>query len=498
MKKIFSIFILLLFIPYSYAQEMLGLINSNYSGIYGIASNPANMSGSKLYLDFNLLSVQTFFDNNYIYWDKDDLMTFLKTRETPVYYTEENEERSYSIFRDNESKNGFQDIKIIGPSAMVAYGEHAFAVTTGLRSMTSFKNLPADMAVFLYEAIDYQNLHNINFLHEKRIATSSLAWAEVGFSYSYNFYRYKWDSWSAGITIKPLIGLDAAYISIDNVDYKVHYDDSASVYNVAFEYGYSLPIDYVEGGYNSSPLFKGFGISADIGVTFSSMANGHSNILFTKLCEQQYEDYNYKIGFSILDLGYIKFNKNTAFYSYQDASTEWYRPYDTIKTNNLSEMSEKIASFFIDEENDGDSQDYMVLYLPTTASLQADVHLDRAWYLGANFYQPIPISKRSIFRPSLISIAPRYETARLEASMPVSMYNYDFSNIRLGFMFRYGNFFFGFDKLNIYLTNQKVTGIDFYAGLRLNLSNTLRMNYIKGKCDRKKLRNIETFDFRNF
>ena len=51
----------------SHGQEMLGVINSNYSGIYSIANNPSGMVTSKLYLDFNLLGVQASFRNNYIY-----------------------------------------------------------------------------------------------------------------------------------------------------------------------------------------------------------------------------------------------------------------------------------------------------------------------------------------------------------------------------------------------------------------------------------------------
>ncbi len=44
----------------------------------------------------------------------------------------------------------------------------------------------------------------------------------------------------------------------------------------------------------------------------------------------------------------------------------------------------------------------------------------------------------------------------------------------------------------------KLSGLDIYVGIRLNLSRTFKMNYIKGYCGGNNLRNIETFDFRNF
>jgi hypothetical protein len=477
---------------------MLGMIGSNYSGVYGIGINPSSMQGSKLYMDYNLLTFQSFFENNYAYWEKEDFMQFLSSRELPVYYTDENEERNFTIYRDDIPKNGFQSLKIMGPSGMLVYGKHAFGLTTAIRSINSFDGLPPDMAVFLYEAIDYEFQHNINYMHFDRIATTSISWAELGLSYAYNFHRYRWNSWTAGITIKPLMGLTAAFASIDNLDYTVHFDDSATVYNASFQYGYALPLEYESNTYNSSPLFKGFGFSTDIGITFAKTTKGHSNMYFSRLCEQSYEDYNYRIGFSILDLGFIRYGKNAQMFAYDGANTEWYKPYDTINPNSIEEINAKISQFFGDAMTEADSKSYFTVYLPTVASLQADIHLNKTWYINSTIIHPLNFSSRSIFRPSVVSVSPRYETARMEVSLPVSLYNYDFSKLRLGLMFRYGNVFLGVDKLNILISSANVTGIDFYAGIRLNLTNVFRMNYIKGYCDNKKLRNIETFDFRNF
>ena len=54
------------------AQEMLGTVLGNYSGVNSLQLNPSSMHNSKAYLDINLLSLDFFAENNYLYIDKKD------------------------------------------------------------------------------------------------------------------------------------------------------------------------------------------------------------------------------------------------------------------------------------------------------------------------------------------------------------------------------------------------------------------------------------------
>jgi hypothetical protein len=98
----------------------------------------------------------------------------------------------------------------------------------------------------------------------------------------------------------------------------------------------------------------------------------------------------------------------------------------------------------------------------------------------------------------MIGITPRYETARWEVSIPFSVVEWDLTEPRVGFYFRYGNVFIGFDRMNTFISSDYFDGMDVYAGIRLNLSNLLKMNFVKGNCGMEKMYNIETFDYRNF
>jgi hypothetical protein len=481
-----------------YCQEMLGLVNSNYAGIYGISLNPASMVGSRLYMDYNLISYQSSFANNYFYLERDDYLNYMFHGTVPVYYTTENEERNYAIYRNHENYYSYYNQRLIGPSAMIVDGKHAFGLTTALRTNASLHNIPQDIGLFLYEAIDYDVQQGITYSHNKDIQFGTMTWFEVNLSYAYNFKRYKWESWSAGITVKPLLGSMGTYSNISDLIYNVHNDDSVSVYNTNFDYAYSIPINYDDSHFPQEPLIRGFGVGFDLGVTYSKTTKGHSTRHFGRLCEQQYDEYNYKFGISLMDIGYIKFKKNAEQRNYVATSTEWYKPYDTLPESSVNEISTKIDYYFQDNSEDVTVRNNFVMTLPTALSLQYDYAFNDYLYINATLIYGFSLGKSFIKRPSILSLTPRFETARIELSLPISLVEWDWSFPRIGFSIRYGNLFFGFDKINSFIGFSEFNGFDFYGGIRLNLTNNFKMNYLKGFCGNKKLRNIETFDYRNF
>ena len=498
MRYLLLIYIIFLFHVVVKGQEMLGIVNSNYAGVHGVGLNPSSMVGSKLYMDYNLLTLNVSEDNNFFYLLRDDWYNLLFHNITPVYYTQEGEVRSFKAHEDDTYKSGYAGVRLLGPSAMMVYGKHAFGFATAVRSQTSFTNLPPEIATFIYEAIDYEQLHNIRYSHDKTIKVGSLSWLELDFSYAYNFHRYRYKSWSAGITVKPLIGITSTYMNIYNLDYTVLSDTTASIYNVTFDYGYSLPVDYETGHFRDGPLVRGFGFGVDLGVTFMSTTKGHSNYSFGSLCEQSYEDYNYRIGISLLDVGYIKFNKKTYYRGYKNSSTNWYEPIDTLPGNTLNEINKKLEYYFYDNAEEVVTEDAYVMNLPPALSVQFDYPLRRYLFLNGTVIYGFNLGKSYIKRPSILAFTPRYETNRMEVSIPISIYEWVWGTPRIGFYFRYGNFFFGFDKINTIIGLNDFTGLDFYIGLKLNLSNNFRMNFIKGYCQDKRLKDIETFDYRNF
>ncbi|MFU8844254.1 MAG: DUF5723 family protein [Bacteroidales bacterium] len=479
-------------------QEMTGIAGSNYAGILGIGINPSMITGSKLYMDFHLISGNVLVENDWAYWTWSDMAGYLKNGEYPDYFTVAGEERDFTIYRDQSGRSGYLSGKILGPSGMVVHGRHAFGVTTAFRTVTSFKNMWYDAALFLYEGLDYRPLQQIPFTHDNRMSLAALSWFEAGFSYAFNFHRYRWDSWSAGITIKPLFGGSGMSVFIDNVDYYVHNDDSASVYSADFRYSYAMPLDSRISQLIWPTFSKGYGFSVDVGITFWKTAVGHSLMSFSRICEPRFEPYNYKIGISLLDLGFIRFSENAESFTYTDAYTEYYDPWDTLPGKTIAEINTKIEYYFPTAVFKPEVNNTFSMNLPTVLSIQGDYHIRYEWYIQGLIYQPLAFSKNSISRPFVAVFAPRYETARMETSFPVTIFGYKFNKVMAGISFRYENFFVGTDNLLALAGLVDFSGFNLHAGIRLNLSGTLRMNYLKGLCNPARYRNIETFDYRNF
>ena len=493
LRKLISItFIYVLLTLNAYSQDMLGIVNSNYSGVMGIGLNPSGMVGSKLYMDYNLIGFNVSVDNNYAYITSDDFYNLFKGIE-PVYYTSKHEKRNFAYYDNGNLKNGYVDSKVLGPGAMLVYGKHAFGLTTAYRTLASFNNLPPDVATFLYEAIDYPPQQMKLYSHDKPIRGSALSWLEIGISYSYLFHRKKWEFWSLGISLKPLIGYTGFYTSVNKVDYMIENDSTAHLRSVDFQYGYSLPLNYNDNSFISS-FKRGFGFSTDIGITYQKTRKGHNNGYFSRLCEQRYDSYNYKFGFSVLDLGYISFTKNAEEIKYSDASAYWYEPDDTLPNSSISEINTKIAYYFGKPDEVSSS---LSMYLPTALSLQYDRWMWRRFYLNGTLIYGFKFGDRSVKRPTVLSFTPRWESAKFELSLPVSFYEWN-PVPKIGFAIRYGGFYIGSDNLNPLFKISDFTGFSIYFGMRLNLMRLLHMDYWKGNCNDIRDRNIETFDYRNF
>lgn len=477
---------------------MLGMVNSNYSGIYGLSINPSGLVSSRLYMDFNAFGAQGFVENNYIYMQRNEFLTLLRDQNAPIYYSNENEIRNYNIYRNSDLKFGYQNVRITGPSGMISLGRHAFGITSAFRNITSFHDIPPEIGTFIYEAIDYEVQHNIEYSHDENIEINSVAWMELGFSYAYNFHRKKWNYWSIGVTLKPLFGLAGMYASIDNLRYEVHKDDSTSIYNADFEYGVAIPLNYNTNQIEDALDVRGKGFSFDLGMTYQRTEKGKSTTYYTRLCEKPFEEYTYRIGVSLLDVGYIRFDNNSEYARYTSTATEWYERDDTLSYNSFNDVLERIAGYLEDEAEIAETGKEFTLYMPPTISVQVDFKLRKGIYLNASAFYGFNFGESFLYRPSLISITPRFESPRLEISIPISLLEFQFSRPRVGFFIRYGNVFFGMDRINTVTGISGFDGIDAYAGIRLNLSKVLNMNFIKGHCGDKNLYNIETFDYRNF
>ena len=455
------------------AQEMWGVTGSNFAGSNSTLINPSLMSASKVYLDINLVTADFFAQNNFAYIPADDFKPTRFLREGYEFPTYGPDEQAFMRYDNRDLKRIFSSIRVKGPSAMLVYNDHAFAIHTAARSVVSGNRIPYEIANFAYEGLNFRPQWNINY-RDYDFNFGAMAWGEIGASWSYTYYKYAFSRWSAGITLKYLMGYSGAYLNTENIDYIVLNDSTIDIRNMNVEAGFSLPVDYNNNDFPAGNTFKGSGLGADLGITYTRTRKGHSNQKYRNLCEQPFEDYIYRVGISILDLGAITFKDNAQKHAFKDVGYYWER-IDTLDYTNIQNLVNEFSNNFYGNPVASLVDNSFSMMLPTAVSLQADYHYYKEWYLGGYFVYPIMFENSHLRRPAQLALVPRYESNELEIAMPVSLY--DLQKPRVGLSARIYFLTIGTDKLGSFFGMSDFTGADFYFSIKLNF----RKGYCRDK-----------------
>lgn len=454
------------------SQEMWGLTTSNFAGSTGALLNPASIAGSKLYMDINLVTADAFFENNYAYIHKEDYSLFKFIGANPEFPKYGPDEMPVDHFTDKKRKYIYASELVKGPSMMLAYGRHAFAFHTGARVLTSAYGIPYHIANFGYYGLDYEPQQNVNYTDGK-FGSSALVMGEVGLTYAFAFRRFSTEDWSAGITLKRMFSMAGGYLQANDLDYIVVNDTTINIKNMNAELGYSFPMNYDNNDFPEGPWIKGGGFGVDIGITFQNKLLSYQKKRISKLCRQKYSDYIYRVGISIIDLGFVNMTDNAQVHSYDDVSRYWINV-DTLNYYNLNQLARSISEVFYGDPSASLVGDRAKVSLPTALSLQGDYKVHRNWYAGAVFIQPVRLGGSVMRRPAQIALIPRYESPDFEFSFPLSLYDWKYP--RLGASVRYRFLSVGTDDLLGLTGMTNFTGFDFYVAVKFN--------FRKGSCRR--------------
>jgi len=347
---------------------------------------------------------------------------------------------------------------------MVIWNDHAFGITTAVRNVFSGHDIPYELANFLYLGLNYRPQHNINYQDNHPLTGAEMGWAEIGLSYAYRFYSRGYNSFSAGISVRRLFGLGGIYAHAHQLDYTVLNDSTLSIRNADIEFGLSLPLSYETNDIDLDKLFKGGGFGFDIGVTYQRLRNYHTQSYVTSFCAQRYEDYLYRIGIALIDIGAIQFKTNAKKYNIDNRASYWDNLTD-IKFRNINQMLDTISYKFYGNNTSALVAEKFMLWLPSALSIQFDYHWKNYWYVNASLIYGFNLSGASLSRPSQLSITPRYEKKWFEASLPISLY--DWYLPRIGLALRFYGFTIGTEKLGGFFNLSNFTGMDLYFSIKL-------------------------------
>ena len=273
-----------------------------------------------------------------------------------------------------------------------------------------------------------------------------MGWIQYGFHYGAVLYKKGRDELKAGISLNYLQGIVANYAKNTNVNYKIVDNSNFMFFNSSLDYGRT---DFND----DRQINDGHGFGADIGFAYV-----HLN--------PEKDNYVYRLGLSVIDIGSINFNRNASSYHLQTDSAN-FENWHQLKFSSNTEFDKSLSAVFYHGDSTKSLTDnHFKMGLPAAISVQADLNVHENYFVNATIIKGFGHgSGQGVTRPDVYSITPRYETKWLEVSLPVSLLYYNHWKPRIGFAVRAGYFFFGGDALGPLLKFNNLQGVDFYTGV---------------------------------
>jgi len=433
-------------------QEQLGLRTENYAGVNSIFLNPANNLTTPFQWDINLVAGGQFIDNNFGGFRNASIGDLISAREEVFLATDFPSDQQFPagavVFDFNEpGDDKFASVATIvtGPAFMLNFEKHSFGLFTNFRAAIGGQKIPAVLGYYDYKSVapgqDYS-------LSPSSIA--GMAWSELGLNYLFKAEIANGNI-GVGFNLKYLQGYESFFIK-NNRDLNVTKMEFDSL---TFENGADISFGFTSSSVDEEAVNlqeNGTGFGFDIGLTYAS--------------SDYMDGSGIKLGLSILDIGKIKFDKNT-----ENHRINLNQPF-TFNPRNLEDVTDfRDGLNQLNEELYSDSTTTFIgssyeVSLPTALSLQADIAIQENFYVNATLMQRIPLGRNIIERGNLFALTPRYESRWISAFLPISIYNWE--HLQIGTAVRLAFLTIGTENIGSLFGQNSLTGTDFYAAIKIN------------------------------
>jgi outer membrane protein OmpA-like peptidoglycan-associated protein len=480
MKKFLPIISIFCFLGMN-AQDFLGLQSSNYAGVTGVYSNPANIVDNRMKFDLSLVGLNLNVDNSYFGIKRKALKYTGKLtdpesikfpdswnnldKNSPDYY-----KNNYRSVNNGKDKSGIVSTRIVLPSFMITLNKkNAIAFTWSVRNYFNVDNVSQTVANISFDEFVNPSIF-LNKFSNKNLSVQQMAWAEYGLSYARVIKDNNQHFFKAGGTVKLLQGLEAAYLYIRDLRYQVDNVDTMSFFDVDVAYGHSDNLNItntndVKYQFTSSP---GFGL--DLGGVYEWRPD-YEKYKYdmdnkTDLWRKDQNKYKLKASFAIVDIGGIRYNKG-------NNSNDFHANVDRFDLDNFKNVDDVISldSTFKAHFAERKNKSTFTMSLPTAINAQLDYHIWKPFYVNLTTYisNLFQRTESKVHESTNISIAPRFDHKWFGVTVPVS-YNSiaaardDYALV--GAMVRLGPFILGSNDVFNYI-NKDVFGASLYFLLKV-------------------------------
>ena len=447
--------LLLTFVAFqqSFSQEQLGMRLERYAGIYAAGINPAFSADNPNNWEISLFTAEGFFENNYAFVRNTSFPQLLKNSDQIVLAedTPETPRESNSLLLDffdaKRKMHGVIQTRVSGPGFSARIGEnHVIGFTTAFRTQVSAYKIPPILA---YNTISDLNRNEVYAIPSAGF--SGMSWGEIGLHYSYrNDDADLITTW--GVSPKLLLGFEGMYTRARaSFDYSQQIGDT-SVFGSG-NWDYALTLGNAANPDDVKLRRQGMGVGFDAGISWEGTSETGSG-------------FDWRFGVSILDAGFIRFNKNAQQHHIEFDTIVTVSNADFPSRDDVSLILQDASQAFLGDPSASLQKESFSIGLPTALSLQYDVKLAPKVIVTGVLVQRIPFSKTQLKRPNTLAVVPRFVSEWFSASLPVVLD--DWQSLRMGAAVRLGWLYIGSDNLGSFFKQRQFTGSDFYVGLKVN------------------------------
>src|SRR2546421_1007458 len=397
------------------AQDYHAVQGSSYAGSLGIANNPSSMLSTPFQWDLTLLGVQFKSSTNILTVHNFSILSPSKKSQ-------------YSINEGDFKRKARMSFNLNLFNARITLNRRqAIGFGVNLRAYARIKTDVYNYNDSIGNVRDFFNLNSTNRQLNGSFMGSS--WLEIFGSYSRTIWDRPQSRLNAGLTLKASRGISGAFAKLEDIRFQNQIQPGQQYYELKagkLSYGYSSNYDKWNENKNTHQNTRDFlaytegGLSLDAGVEYFIKSGA-----VPAFDEDDYYDYDWKIGASLLDLGLNQFKYGNGSRSASGIRTN-------ITDTSLEQKFQTISN--LDRANDSLATmvnsfsvltGKFIVINPARLVINVDRFLYDAFYvngeLSLNLSALAGNKYYHVEELNLLTLTPRWETKNLGIYLPIQL-----------------------------------------------------------------------------
>lgn len=433
----------------THAQNYSAIHGSNYSGSLGVYNNPSSIVNSPYKWDLTILGTGYTTISN-----------ALKGKNFPLYLSPS---ANFDVANGNFARKADINTNLrllngrfsINRNHAIAFGLNIRQSTQAATSPINYNDSVAGPRTFLFYN-EQNRIISMNMI--------SSAWMELYGSYAFTLWDQEASRLNVGGSIKILRGLSGAHAKLDNVRIEREEQPGELSYKISggrATYGYSATHGAGD-SFEPSEMFSKSqaGLSLDLGIEYIVKTQAVSTVYD----DESINDYEWKIGLSLLDVGLNRFvyggqSRSVASLKNDISGSVLADKFTSI--DNLAEFNDSLATI-VDQSTP--MLGNFNIYTPARAVINIDKYMWGNFYLNGELsVNLLAGGKRLAVQESkLLTITPRWENRKFGFYFPVQVTRQ--GNFWIGAAVKAGPVLFGtHNLLNALLSNKNLSGGAYLA-----------------------------------